>query len=123
MESIIDLPLEIKVLIAEHAPQIFRIFHTYDPEVRQFINERLDKYKKRFSKEIVEYSFFGDKIKYYILPNGYRHGLFKQWRSDGLLRVECTYKDGKKEGLYRAWRANGQLFSECTYKDGVIINI
>jgi len=112
MESITDLPLEIKILIAEQDLQIFRIFHTYDPEVRQFINERLDKYKKRFSKEIVEYDKFGYKMKHYILPNGSKYGLYQEWYTNGELRVECAYKDGKKEGLYRQWYPNGQLSHE-----------
>ena len=145
MESITDLPLEIKILIAEQDLQIFRIFHTYDPEVRQFIDKRIDKYKKLFSKEIIGRDNFGCKIKCYILPNGSRHGLHQEWRPTGQLLTECTYKDGKlerlyqewhynkqlwtehtykvgkKEGLYQTWRFNGQLAYECTYKDGVEI--
>jgi len=51
---------------------------------------------------------------------GKKHGLFRAWYQNGVLRHEWTYKDGKKHGLSRDWYSDGQLMMEYTYKDGKV---
>jgi antitoxin component YwqK of YwqJK toxin-antitoxin module len=50
------------------------------------------------------------------------NGVVVDFYSNGQLRSELPYKDGKKDGLYQRWNENGQLLREETYKDGVRIN-
>lgn len=44
-------------------------------------------------------------------------GLVQQFRKDGTLATEITYKDKKRNGLARAYYKNGKLKSEINYKD------
>ena len=47
--------------------------------------------------------------------DGKKHGLSRDWYSDGQLMMEYTYKDGKVHGLWRIWDNDGQLKIEgCT---------
>ena len=110
-----NLPLEIRVLIAGYDPKIFQIVRTYDPDVREFTNERITEYKKRFSKKIIEVLY--QSKRYYVLPNGVEHGLWQKWHNNGQLWIQCIYKDGELDGLYQEWYYNGQLLTQCTYKN------
>ena len=47
-----------------------------------------------------------------------RHGLFRCWFSNGELRSEFNYRDGKAHGTSKGWYPNGQLDYDGTYKDG-----
>ena len=38
--------------------------------------------------------------------------------SNGKLKSEVNYKDGKKDGLHNSWNYNSQLWNERNYKDG-----
>jgi len=42
--------------------------------------------------------------------------------SEGQLKFEGTYKDGKEDGLFQEWYENGQLRFEVTIKDGFRID-
>ena len=58
----------------------------------------------------------------YYLKNGKKiqHGLHKHWYSNGQLRFECNYKDGRFYGLRRGWNRDGQLGYEEYCQDGKI---
>ena len=43
--------------------------------------------------------------------------LFSQY-SNGHMKSECFYKDGKKDGAWKEWDENDQLMSEAFWKDG-----
>ena len=45
-------------------------------------------------------------------------GVYYAWHSNGWLKYEENWKDGKGNGLSRAWYSNGQLKHEWNYKNG-----
>jgi antitoxin component YwqK of YwqJK toxin-antitoxin module len=51
--------------------------------------------------------------------NGRKNGLNKQWFENGQLRIETNYKNGKRDGLDKMWYENGQLNYVWKFKDGV----
>ena len=50
--------------------------------------------------------------------DGKEDGLYQYWYENGQLRFKVTSKDGKEDGLFQYWYENGQLKFERTYKDG-----
>ena len=50
--------------------------------------------------------------------DGLRHGPYKEWRENGQLATDFTYRLGVKDGLQRTWFKNGTLRSEETWRDG-----
>lgn len=125
-------------------------------EIKLFIFKRLGKDWKSMrnmlfvfrglSREILEYkSFFleilntlavkeiqitnGRKISLCALPNGMKHGVYKEFCfTTGVLLLKCNYKKGKLNGKYTKWgvvtllenKENSlkYLKSRRTYKDG-----
>jgi antitoxin component YwqK of YwqJK toxin-antitoxin module len=81
--------------------------------------------------------------KYYILPDGVKHGDFRMYWRNEERKVRCfyvhgaldgsykeyyssgepwlliTYKAGVRDGPYRQWYENGQLEIETHYRDGM----
>ena len=54
----------------------------------------------------------------YNYKDGKRDGLHKSWYHHGQLEREENYKNGKKDGLYKSWDVNGKLLQEKNYKNG-----
>ena len=53
--------------------------------------------------------------------DGKIHGSYKEWYSNGQLSVEYNLnKQGKRDGVWREWYENGQLLHEAKYKNGVM---
>jgi antitoxin component YwqK of YwqJK toxin-antitoxin module/Flp pilus assembly protein TadD len=50
--------------------------------------------------------------------DGKEDGLQKGWHKNGQLKFEANYKDGEKGGLQKGWHKNGQLQYEDNYKGG-----
>ena len=44
-------------------------------------------------------------------------GEYKDWHSNGQLRVLSNYKEGKKNGEYKMWYEDGKLHLFCNYKE------
>src|SRR5690348_11093882 len=113
--SLVTLPLEILYLIIGHiinAKSFFNIALTckllsnivFDPITQK-------KAKKRLVKEINEKG----KHLYYIYPNKWKTGDYKEWYSNGQLWEQSFYVNDKLEGEYKTWHENGQLWEQCFY--------
>jgi len=95
------------------------------------------KTKERMKKKIIQVDPFIE-ITFYQLPNGFRHGEYickmnestqlllhysfvmdkydgeyREWFPNGILKLNCFYKNGNREGEYRRWYDNGQLEVHC----------
>ena len=46
------------------------------------------------------------------------HGFYKEWYKNGQIREEANYKEGKRHGVLKNWYRNGRLYEESNYKDG-----
>lgn len=49
---------------------------------------------------------------------GVRHGLWKNWRSDGTLRSTGHYANGLRTGVWASYSGEGALLGELNYQDG-----
>ncbi len=47
-----------------------------------------------------------------------RHGLFREYHTNGQVIAEGHYVDGKEEGLWRTFYPDGRMASEGHYQDG-----
>jgi antitoxin component YwqK of YwqJK toxin-antitoxin module len=58
--------------------------------------------------------------KYYILPNGKKHGEYLSFHNDGefLCKCTCNYKDGALEGEYTRFDHEGDIVFHTFYKKG-----
>jgi antitoxin component YwqK of YwqJK toxin-antitoxin module len=78
--------------------------------------------KDYFKKEVVK-----DQMRYYILPNGWKHGSFtNRYRYKGGYEVDtCIFKDNKLHGRHRCVTYNSDSdndpthIEECIFKDGL----
>lgn len=52
------------------------------------------------------------------LKNGLYDGLCKRFHPNGVLSVECTYKDGERHGLYKTYDTDANIASLGTYHMG-----
>ncbi|MGP1991010.1 toxin-antitoxin system YwqK family antitoxin [Zobellia laminariae] len=59
----------------------------------------------------------GERLGY---VDGKREGIFKQWSSNHVLRVQSYYKHNRLDGIYKTWWENGTLSEESHYVDGVL---
>lgn len=57
----------------------------------------------------------GTKEVWTELPNGTRHGLFREWYPCGQLKYEKNYNQNQLHGLFREWYENGRLKYEYNY--------
>ena len=60
------------------------------------------------------------EIRVMVYKNGKKHGVERQYYTDGQLWVETTYNNGDKNGLNKRWYKNGELALECTYHKNTI---
>lgn len=51
---------------------------------------------------------------------GQKHGLFKEWHSNGKLFYEATYVNGKRHGIWHEFRNSGSLQWETTWIHGIL---
>ena len=99
------------------------IFKIYDPYTfyncylvnklfNSICNKLTDIKKEEFKKQLIN-----NNHKYYILPNGWKHGLFQQFYYNKQLHIQSLYINDKKEGLYQKWYLNDihQLWIKCNY--------
>ncbi|MEX2483084.1 MAG: hypothetical protein WED10_00895 [Brumimicrobium sp.] len=47
-----------------------------------------------------------------------KHGVYKKYRKDGSVEIECYYSKGKENGTWKKFKSNGDLFELKTYKNG-----
>ena len=75
------------------------------------------------------YEYFDDanskpkKIFQVDKENGKMDGSYKEFRENGNLYLEGTFKDGSRNGTFREYREDGSLLMENNYKDDVIEGI
>jgi antitoxin component YwqK of YwqJK toxin-antitoxin module len=50
---------------------------------------------------------------------GQKHGLFKEWHSNGKLFYEATYVNGKRHGALKHWFNNGLMLIEAYLEEDV----
>lgn len=117
------LPNELLLLIAEINPTSFAAIRSVSKDIRNYTNEHMDKYKKKFLIKIEREDENGYRGKYFQFPNGDYHGLFQIWCETGQLLLQCTYNNGVKHGLYQEWHKNGQLETQFSYLNGKIVGI
>ncbi len=62
------------------------------------------------------------KEKYTVIMDGQqdtlRHGAYRSWYNDGKLRMITDYAEGKLNGFAKEWHSNGLIKSEGYYKNG-----
>jgi hypothetical protein len=76
--------------------------------------------KKSLSTYVKEVLYNYTDCYYYVLPNGQKHGLYRElYKINGAITKECYYINDKKEGLFREWFTNGKLSKEFTYVNDV----
>ena len=49
---------------------------------------------------------------------GERHGLWKDYHSNGQIQYKITYANGKRHGLWEYYYLSGQLLEKGTYVNG-----
>lgn len=103
--------------IANLNSSAFAAVTSINRDIRNYTNEHIQKYKKKFSIEIKEDSG-GIKGKYFQLPNGDKHGLYQSWYEGGSPYANMTYIDGKLEGHVQSWYENRQLREEGFFHEG-----
>lgn len=50
------------------------------------------------------------------------NGQYRLWTENGILKLECFYKDGKKDGLFATYWENGKIKRQDTYLNGELLN-
>ena len=61
----------------------------------------------------------GQKASHIEYIQGKKHGLYKRWHTNALLRFESNYVDGKKHGQSKSWWQNGNLRAVSNFEHGV----
>lgn len=95
--------------------------------------------KNKFKKKIIQTQEIKCLEEYFILPNGYKYGEFKQWNSDGILKTYCYYIDNNKHcsktisddptlldylhGEFTSRHNNNNLWILCTYINNKLYGI
>jgi antitoxin component YwqK of YwqJK toxin-antitoxin module len=118
--SLHDLPKELVDLVAKAIRDLKSWLHLRLTCKRCWTLCSLEQYRVQF---LVQVKF--ELETYHRLPNGLKHGEYKEWHNDGGQRGQqlyklCFYKDDQLEGEYKRWYENGQLRGLCFYKDGRI---
>jgi antitoxin component YwqK of YwqJK toxin-antitoxin module len=65
-----------------------------------------------------EYNRLGKVKARYKVKYGIRNGEYKEWYTNGVLRIYTTYKDGKLQGEYKEWWSNKRLMFFFIYNEG-----
>jgi antitoxin component YwqK of YwqJK toxin-antitoxin module len=55
--------------------------------------------------------------------DGYIEGAYKEWYSNGQLRLEGLSKNGKKDGIWKEYDEKGDLVNEFIFDEGEEISI
>ena len=56
----------------------------------------------------IGYDVFSDgQLKIELKYTDGKYGLYKEWSENGQLHIESKYKDGKKDGIFKRWYDNG----------------
>lgn len=55
------------------------------------------------------------------IVSGMREGVCKKWYPNGVLGVECSYKDDKKEGYYVEYGESGELIRKYFFENGEMV--
>lgn len=122
-----NLPLEIKLIIAEYdhevwhkLSQVDKIFGLYSLD-----NKVQDKIKKKFRKKVEHIvSFFGGEFKYvenmhYILPNNSKHGEYiAYYNTMRDIKLICNYYNGYLHGKYILYDRMGNTLIDANYEKG-----
>jgi periplasmic protein TonB len=51
-----------------------------------------------------------------------RNGQYRLWTENGILKLECFYKEGKKDGLFATYWENGKIKRQDTYLNGELLS-
>jgi antitoxin component YwqK of YwqJK toxin-antitoxin module len=96
----------------------------YNKTDREFYKYRESSfYEKYLNKETGEvvyeigYDTFESKTAVELIPykNGFKHGDYIVWFSDGSLKKKISYDSGKLHGLYQEWTTEGKLIAESVF--------
>ena len=79
--------------------------------------------KKLYTGTIREYYSNGKIKSEYSYKEGKENGLFIQWYENGKKKQEGTSYNGEWNGTIISWWENGQKSSEVVYKDDILINV
>ena len=52
--------------------------------------------------------------------NGNKHGLYKEWHSNGILAQSCTFQNGKLTGVYEDWYKDGRPWEYSHHLNGML---
>ena len=80
-------------------------------------------FKKLYTGTIREYYSNGKIKSEYSYKEGKENGLFIQWYENGKKKQEGTSYNGEWNGTIISWWENGQKSSEVIYKDDFLINV
>ena len=98
-------------------PKTIVQFVKIDREISNMCRKWRDEKKIQCSILIEGKDIDDKKVKYYLLPNGDKHGKFQTFHYDGSLEREVIYIDNKA-GVAKGWHKNGQLKSSYLLKEG-----
>jgi len=65
--------------------------------------------KKFIYSKVIQYDEEYDLKEEYSIKYNKRHGEYKAWYENEVLKIQSSYRDGKLKGIYREWYENGQL--------------
>tara|TARA_B100001093_G_C26484156_1_gene866172 strand:- start:246 stop:719 length:474 start_codon:yes stop_codon:yes gene_type:complete len=80
-------------------------------------------FKKLYTGTIKDYYSNGKIKSEYSYKEGKENGLFIQWYENGKKKQEGTSYNGEWNGTIISWWENGQKSSEIVYKDDILINV
>ena len=80
-------------------------------------------FKKLYTGTIREYYSNGKIKSEYSYKEGKENGLFIQWYENGKKKQEGISYNGEWNGTINSWWENGQKSSEVVYKDDILINV
>ena len=58
-----------------------------------------------------------------VYKNGFKHGLWREFRSNKRLKLNCNFKNGKLNGIWEWFNPNGTIREKGAYEDGIKIGI
>lgn len=90
-------------------------------EVSRICEKRLEQLKLKYRILVEEKHGYYNNLRYYRLPNGWRHGEYQEFNHDRtILLKHYVYIDNKIEGVYQALDNQGTLIEKCIYVSGEI---
>ena len=58
---------------------------------------------------------FGRTYEEYTEVDGAKHGLYKRYFPNGVLDIQCQYKEGQMFGKFKCFHPNGKMYKKGTY--------